>query len=64
MKLKECPANFMVSCIAYVLFYSAILIHLYMTYLLKVVRMRIYRNLHGISFILPWEKHFIIFLQF
>jgi hypothetical protein len=51
----------MVSCIACVLFYSAMLVHLYMKYLLKSNwGLRLYKNLHRISFILPYENNFMI----
>lgn len=51
----------MVNCIACVLFYSAMLGHMYMKYLLKSNwGLRLYRNLHKISFILPWENSFMI----
>lgn len=51
----------MVSCIACVLFYSTVLVHMYIKYLLKSNwGLRLYRNPHKISFILPWKNSFMI----
>lgn len=53
-KKKKNPANFMFSCLACILFYSAMLVHMYVKYLLKSNwGLRLHRNLHKISFILP-----------